>query len=78
MTTAGRLTVRHYDFHAQVLAKVERAHDRDRWDVAAFLESGLVRRDRARELFEAIVPELHRYPAIDPAAFRRRVVELLG
>lgn len=32
---------------------------------------------RLLELFEAIEPELYRYPAVDPAAFRRGVEELV-
>lgn len=43
-------------------------------DVAAMLTSGLVERHRLLELFERIVPELYRYPAIDEPAFRRAVV----
>jgi hypothetical protein len=35
------------------------------------LSEGRVTPDRLRELFEAIVPALHRYPSIDAAAFRR-------
>ena len=37
------------------------------------LASGLVKPARLRELFEAIEPELYRYPAIDPSVFRRKV-----
>jgi hypothetical protein len=65
--------VRHYDLYAQALAKLERGHALDLTDVRELLTRGLVDRDRARELFKAIEPELYRYPAIDPRAFRRRV-----
>ena len=41
------------------------------------MATGLVHRDRALELFEAIEPDLIRYPAIDPAAFRQKVERAL-
>lgn len=34
---------------------------------------GLVEIERVREYYEAIEPELFRYPAIDPVLFRRKV-----
>lgn len=39
------------------------------------LEHGLVEPARALAYFEEIEPELFRFPAIDPRAFRRRVEE---
>ena len=42
------------------------------------IESGLVEPARLRELYETIEPELYRYPAIDPAAFRRKVKAVIG
>jgi len=74
----GRLTVRHYDPYAQALAKLERGHALDITDVRELLARGLIDRDRARELFAIIEPELYRYPAVDPRAFRRRVEAALG
>ena len=66
----GRLAFHHYDFYAQALAKVERGHRQDVDDVRAMLERGLVEPGRLREYFTAIEPELYRYPALDPKAFR--------
>ncbi len=74
---AGRVSFHHYDLYAQALAKIERGHAQDRRDVASMLGSGLVTVERLRELFEAIVGQLHRYPAIDPASFRRALEEAL-
>ena len=34
---------------------------------------GLVEPARLRELYDAIEPELYRYPAIDPPAFRGKL-----
>lgn len=72
----GLLAFCHYDFYAQGLAKLERGYRQDVADVEAMLERGLVERARLRELFDAIEPSLYRFPAIDPAAFRRAVVAL--
>ena len=67
----GRLAFYHYDLYAQALAKIERGHAQDRRDVAAMLAERRVLPERLRQLFEAIVGDLHRYPAIDPRAFRQ-------
>jgi hypothetical protein len=37
------------------------------------IERGLVEPSRLAELYDAIEPQLYRYPAIDAAAFRRKV-----
>lgn len=69
----GTVTFRHFDLYAQALAKIERGHETDRRDVAELLTRGLIERDRLREYFDAIEPELYRFPAIDPGSFRRAV-----
>ncbi len=74
----GRLDFFHYDFYAQALAKISRGLEKDRLDVEAMLERGLIEKPRAWELFRAIEAHLYRYPALDPVAFRRAVVEALG
>src|ERR687888_2510183 len=73
----GKLSFHHFDLYAQALAKLERAHQRDLEDVAAMLDRGLIDREQALEYFDQIEPELYRFPAIDPASFRRRVEETL-
>lgn len=50
--------------------KLERGHAHDLEDVAAMQRLGLVEPGRLRELFAEIEPELYRFPAIDPPAFR--------
>jgi hypothetical protein len=74
----GRVSFYHYDFYAQALAKIERGHARDRADVETLFTRGLVEREALLALFEAIAPELYRYPAIDAAAFRKRVEDAAG
>jgi hypothetical protein len=74
----GMLAVYHFDLYAQALAKVERAHSQDLGDVQELLARGLIERRPALDYFELIEPKLFRFPAIDPAAFRRRVEETFG
>jgi Nucleotidyltransferase of unknown function (DUF6036) len=73
----GLVSFYHYDPYAQALAKIERGHAKDRADVHELLARGLVDPKRLRELFEAVAPQLYRYPAIDPASFRERLDEAL-
>jgi hypothetical protein len=71
----GTLSVYHYDPYAQALAKIERGHAQDMSDVREMLGRGLVDTGRLLELFERIEPQLYRYPALEPAVFRRAVIE---
>ena len=74
----GRLSFYHYDPYAQALAKIERGHVKDLMDVEALMSRGLVEPQRLRELHLSIEPQLHRYPAIDPPSFRRRLDDVLA
>ena len=76
--TESRLSFYHFDPYSQALAKVERGHVQDRGDVAAMIERGLVDPDRMLEYFNEIEPELYRFPAVDPAAFRRQIEDAVG
>ncbi len=69
----GNLDIHHFDFYSQALSKIERGFRQDLDDVASMLASGVVEPTRLRELYDEIESELYRYPAVDPAAFRRRV-----
>ena len=71
----GTVTFRNVDFYAQALAKLERGHDRDLADVEAMIAIELVDPERLREFFTEIEPDLYRFPAIDPRAFRAAVEE---
>jgi hypothetical protein len=50
----------------------------DAGDVAAMLERGLVEPDLAWQLYEAIVPGLPRFPAINAPTFRTRMEAAFG
>ncbi len=70
---ARRLSFLHYDFYAQALSKLERGDVKDLLDIEHMSNAGLIEASELRRLFEAIVPELYRYPAIDPPSFRGSV-----
>jgi len=74
----GRLSFHHFDLYAQALAKVERGHAQDQADVREMLRRAMVDEPRALEYFHSIEPQLYRYPAVDPAAFRRAVEMAFG
>lgn len=71
----GKLDFYHVDPSSQALAKLERAHVQDLEDVESMAATGLIRPAELISLFERIEPVLHRYPAVDPPSFRRRVVQ---
>ncbi len=73
----GRISFYHYDFYAQALAKIERGHAKDLADVEEMLARGLIVRSEILRRFEEIEPNLYRFPAIDPATFRRAVESLV-
>jgi hypothetical protein len=65
----GRVSFHHFDPVAQALAKAERGHVQDRRDVKQMIASGLIDPADGIAQFEAIEPELYRFPAIDPGSF---------
>jgi hypothetical protein len=74
----GKVAIYHYDYYAQALSKIERYHERDILDVREMLERNLIDAGRLKELFEAIMPDLYRFPAIDPESFRRNLGLILS
>lgn len=74
----GAVTFRHFDLYAQALAKIERGHETDRQDVQEMLARGLVTGRGLLSYFEAIEPELYRFPAIDPGTFRGAVTAVVS
>jgi hypothetical protein len=74
----GRLSFHHFELVSQALAKVERGHAQDLTDVRTMLERGLISAEQLRTEFDAIVPRLYKYPAIDPIAFARAVAEIVN
>lgn len=73
----GKVSFYHYDFTAQALAKLSRGFDRDIKDVEAMYQQNLFSLSELREGFEAIAPELIRFPALDPEALRSRIEKFI-
>ncbi len=69
----GRVDVHHFDLYSQALSKIERGFEHDLDDVREMIRRGHVQPARLRELFDAIAPDMYRYPAIDPANFRQKL-----
>ncbi len=74
----GLVAFYHYDFYAQALSKIERFHELDVVDVKEMLQRRLIDPVRLREMFEAIVPFLYRFPAISPETFRQNLEVVLS
>ena len=74
----GKTTFYHFDFYSQALSKIERGFEKDLADAREMLRRGLVEPTKALDLLRAIEPELVRYPAVDPASFRRAVEDFFG
>ena len=75
--TYGLVTFAHFDFYTQALSKIQRGHTRDLADVQAMLRANKIVPAIFQDLFNAIEPELIRYPAIDPESLRIRLLQLL-
>jgi hypothetical protein len=74
----GKVSFHHFDPVAQALSKAERGHEQDIRDVKDMISNGLVDPADARAQFELIESELYRFPAINPASYRKSVEELFG
>lgn len=68
----------HYDLYAQALSKIERFHARDVLDVQEMIRRGLVEPNLLLSLFDRIVPELYRFPSLDPLSFRKNLETILA
>ncbi len=69
----GGISFYHYDFTAQALSKLSRGYDRDMTDIQAMYEQKLFSLEELLRCFEAIEPELIRFPSLKPALLRSRV-----
>lgn len=71
--TRGQIAFYHYDFTAQALSKLSRGYDRDLNDVRAMYTQGLFSLEALRDCFEAIEPELIRFPSINSEILKGKV-----
>ena len=74
----GQISFYHYDFTAQALSKLSRGFDRDLNDVQAMYEQKLFSLKELRDCFEAIAPELIRFPSLNPDVIRSRVENFIA
>lgn len=73
----GDVAYFHYDFRAQALAKIERAHQQDLSDVSQLLRRSVINKDELLAVFQEIKSDLVRYPAIDPEQFEQKLHRFL-
>ena len=56
----------------------QRGHALDVTDVEQMFHRAFIEPAQLKNLFEAIVPQLYRYPALDPPGFRRALEKMLA
>ena len=72
--TLGPITFYHYDPYAQLLSKVVRGFQRDLEDARDFVRTGMVDRERFRDLVSAIPDSAYaRYPSLSRSGVDRAV-----
>lgn len=75
-TECGQISFYHYDFTAQALSKISGGFERDINDVQAMYEQQLFSVQTLRSGFEAIKPELIRFPSLDADELSAKVESL--
>ena len=73
----GDISFYHYDFTAQALSKLSRSYNRDLDDVKAMYNQNLFSLQDLQDGFNAIEPEIIRFPSLDPEILRTRVEEFI-
>jgi hypothetical protein len=73
----GEISFYHYDFTAQALSKISRGYNRDIDDVLSMYEQKLFTLEKLRDCFEAIAPELIRFPSLNPDLLRNRIKKFI-
>lgn len=73
----GQISFYHYDFTAQALAKLSRGFDRDIKDIEAMYAQKLFSLNQLQNSFEAIEPELIRFPSLNADLLRSKVEKFI-
>lgn len=73
----GPVEIRHYDFYAQALAKIERGFEQDILDVEALVRHKVIEPQSLLTKFDEIRDDLKKYPAINPHHFESKVREFV-
>ena len=77
ITKQGDISFYHYDFTAQALAKLSRGYNRDLNDVKAMYDQNLFSLLDLQDGFNAIEPEMIRFPSLDPVILRTKVEQFI-
>jgi hypothetical protein len=77
ITREGEISFYHYDFTAQALSKLSRGYNRDIDDVRSMYEQKLFSLEKLSDCFDAIEPELIRFPSLNPALLRTKVEQFI-
>jgi phytoene dehydrogenase-like protein len=72
----GNLEVFDFDPYSQAMSKLQRGFELDLQDVRSMVDSKQVEPAKLRQLFDAIEPELYRFPAVDPQGLQTAVEQL--
>jgi Nucleotidyltransferase of unknown function (DUF6036) len=72
----ANLEVFHFDLYSQALSNLERGLELDLADVRSMVDSKQLEPAKLRQLFDAIEPELYRFPAVDPQGLQTAVEQL--
>lgn len=72
----GNLEVFDFDAYSQALSKLQRGFELDLEDVENMVKSGSIQVEKLLDLFDAIEPQLFRFPAVDPKRLRLAVETL--
>jgi hypothetical protein len=67
-----------YDFTAQALSKLSRGYERDIDDVQAMYEQKLFSLEELRNGFNAIEPDMIRFPSLNSDALRGKIEKFVG
>lgn len=67
----------HYDFYSQALAKISRGFVSDVADARFLVNLGKVDQSTLMAFLEQILPEIHRYPAIDVEVLKSSVEDFV-
>jgi hypothetical protein len=73
----GQISFYHYDFTAQALSKLSRGFDRDIRDVEAMYDRQLFSLSKLRDCFEAIEPEIIRFPSLNSDVLKGKVEKFI-
>ena len=73
ITRSGQVEFFHYDFYGQAFAKIVRGHQVDLSDAHNLILLGKVKISLLNSLIQSVMPDLERYPALNPSDVQARI-----